>query len=190
MQGRESWRNIGPKIRYLRKAHGLTIKELAAGCGLSPNAISLLEKGEVAPTVATLCKVAAALGTPASSFFQEICPDEVILTRAQEHYSGQVIEQALQAIAGCATPQSQPGPTDTQSASLSCSHEFVLCLNGRLEYEANGETYQLGPGDTVSFNGNVLHCWRSLGDKPAVAVMVLSTGPNLLEDEDDEVEGA
>jgi DNA-binding XRE family transcriptional regulator len=58
MPARESWRNVGHKIRYLRKADQLTIKQLAAGSGLSANAISLVERGEVAPTVETLCKVA------------------------------------------------------------------------------------------------------------------------------------
>lgn len=81
----ESWQNIGKRIRKLRKENRLTLKQLAAGCELSPNTISLVERGEVAPTVVTLCKVAHTLGVSASAFFHDICPTEVILTRAAQY---------------------------------------------------------------------------------------------------------
>lgn len=166
MPVRESWHNVGHKIRQLRKAHQLTIKQLANGCGLSPNAISLLERGEVAPTVATLCKIASALGVPASSLFQEVCPNEVILTRARDHLSHQPADRALTALR-CAIDQ----PLADQERTT-CSAEFVLCLSGQLEYEADGQSYSLKPGDSLSYNGNVLHCWRNRGAGVAVAVMV------------------
>lgn len=166
MSVRESWHNVGHKIRQLRKTHQLTIKQLANGCGLSPNAISLLERGEVAPTVATLCKIASALGVPASSLFQEVCPNEVILTRARDHLSHQPADRALTALR-CAIDQ--PLADQEQVASA----EFVLCLSGEIEYEADGQCYSLNPGDSLSYNGNVLHCWRNRGSGSAVAVMIL-----------------
>ncbi len=193
MPVRESWRNVGRKIRYLRKKHQLTIRQLAAGCGLSPNAISLLERGEVAPTVATLCKIASALGAPASSFFQDVCPNEVILTRAKNHCTGQLTkrepstegellaDQALHTLTYATQSQTDlsiPDVTDLdhdQSFFAVYSHQFVLCLSGQIEYEANGQSYQLGPGDSLSFNGNVLHCWRNRSSDTAVAIMVFST---------------
>lgn len=174
MSARESWRNVGRKIRYLRKAHRLTIKQLATGCGLSPNAISLLERGEVAPTVATLCKIASALGASPGSFFQEICPNEVVLTRAGDSLPDDTVNRALRALTG--------GTTDISEAVSAYSPEFVLCLNGCIEYQANGQAYQLEPGDSLSFNGNVLHCWRNRGSDTAIAVMVLRSQASLPQD--------
>lgn len=186
----ESWRNVGRKIRYLRKRHQLTIKQLAAGCGLSPNAISLLERGEVAPTVATLCKIASALGAPAGSFFQEICPNEVVLTRARGHRATarkQLAGRAVRAMECAITPQKElplPEPADLveddHTALPVCADEFVLCLSGQIEYEADGQSYLLEPGDSLSFNGEVLHCWRNRSSGTAVAVMVLcaEAGPD------------
>ncbi len=172
---RESWHNVGRKIRALRKAHELTIKQLANGCGLSPNAISLLERGEVAPTVATLCKIASALGTSASSFFQEVCSNEVILTRAQEPYAQQPVARAL-GVLTCAVSPVPSNIDDESSLSSDCARELVLCLSGQIEYEADGQSYLLQPGDSLSFNGSVLHCWRSRSSDPAVAVMVIYPG--------------
>jgi transcriptional regulator with XRE-family HTH domain len=180
MPARETWRNVGHKIRYLRKANQLTIKQLAAGSGLSANAISLVERGEVAPTVETLCKIASALGVSASSLLQEICPSEVVHTRARDHYGSQLADRALGALACGITPfKPQPAPNvydlaeNGQGALADYSHEFVLCLGGQIEYEADGKCYQLEPGDSLSFNGNVLHCCRNPGSATAVAVIIL-----------------
>lgn len=180
MPTRESWRNVGRKIRYLRREHQLTIKQLATGCGLSANAISLLERGEVAPTVATLCKIASALGASPGSFFQEICPNEVVLTRARDHHPEQAAGQAVRALT-CAFGESHEPPLDAvemveegPELSPTYSPEFVLCLSGQIEYQANGQCYQLKAGDSLAFNGNVLHCWRNCSSGTAVAVMVFN----------------
>ncbi len=180
IETRESWRNVGQKVRHLRKENQLTIKQLAIGCDLSPNAISLLERGEVAPTVATLCRIAAALGAPVSCFFEEACPTEVTLTRAEERSASHLSGQVLSAFK-CALPPAEDVPllVDEEEAESSAdySHQFVLCLSGQIEYQVNGQSHHLGPGDSLSFNGSVRHYWRNLGPGPAVAVMVLDAGP-------------
>jgi transcriptional regulator with XRE-family HTH domain len=79
--------------------------------GLSPNAISLVERGEVAPTVETLCKIASALGVSASSLLQGICPTQVIHTRTQDYHADQLPDRALGALAcGIASRTSAPAP--------------------------------------------------------------------------------
>jgi len=180
MPTRQPWRNVGRKIRYLRREHQLTIKQLASGCGLSANAISLLERGEVAPTVATLCKIASALGASPGSFFQDICPNEVILTRARDHHPDQTAGQAIRALT-CSFEESHESKLDAAEMdekgtelTTTYSPEFVLCLSGQIEYQANGQCYQLKPGDSLAFNGKVLHCWRNCTSGTAVAVMVIN----------------
>jgi transcriptional regulator with XRE-family HTH domain len=180
MPARESWRNVGRKIRYLRKGHQLTIKQLAVGSGLSSNAISLVERGQVVPTVGTLCKIASALGVSASSLLQEICPNEIVLTRAWDYQASQLANRALGALAcGIVPSESSPAPglhdlaEDGQDVIADYSHEFVLCLSGQIEFEADGKCHQLKPGDSLSFNGNILHCCRNPGSDTAVAVIIL-----------------
>jgi len=172
-----SWRNVGRKIRHLRKEHELTIRQLATGCDLSPNAISLIERGEVAPTVATLCKIAYALGVSASSLFQEVCPNEIIFSPAgQESIAEQAIAALSCAVEPPGRPHAQPAAEAAPEAPVAesvCTPECVLCLNGQIEYQVNGQSYRLRPGDSLSFNGHVLHCWRNPGPNTAIAVMVL-----------------
>lgn len=175
----ESWRNVGKKIRYLRQQHQLTIRQLALGCGLSPNAISLLERGKVAPTIATVCKIASALGIPVSSFFQEICPDEpeqAVLIRPPGRMAGQV----LRALACPLEPQSpvaiRDGPEQT-GPTLPFGQGVILCLSGRLEFEAGGRCYRLQPGDSITLKGSAWHRWQQTSAEPATVVLVFQAGP-------------
>jgi len=125
--------------------------------------------------VATLCKIAAGLSAPVSSFFQEICPNEVILARS-DHLAQQPLDSAVHIRSGTVIPSDPLWdgaiPTE-QSNSTGPTRELVLCLSGQIEYEAEGQCYPLNPGDTLSFNGQAPHCWRSRSAGPAVAVMVL-----------------
>lgn len=189
MSASEPWRNVGHRIRSLRKTHGLTINQLANGCGLSPNAISLVERGQVAPTVITLCKIASALGVSASSFLQDVCPNEVILVRAEERpvarparELGRFLSFETSGADGLASGRlhfSAPGsacsaqPQACTTAALYCQ-QMVMCLCGTIEYEdSEGQTYLLAPGDQLTCNGYSPHRWRSTSDQTAIAVLVM-----------------
>ena len=63
--------NVGQRIRMLRDQRKLSLRALADRCGLSINAISLIERGENSPTVSSLHVLATALGVPITDFFEE-----------------------------------------------------------------------------------------------------------------------
>ena len=58
--------NIGQAIVTIRKARGMTQKELAERCGMSQNALVTLEKNRSHPPMETVRKLQAALGVPQS----------------------------------------------------------------------------------------------------------------------------
>lgn len=58
--------NIGEAFRTLRKAKGLTQKQVAERAGISNNAVSLIEKNETMPHKETIKKLSDALGVPTS----------------------------------------------------------------------------------------------------------------------------
>lgn len=49
-------------VKEIRQERGLTIRQLANLSGVSKSNISALEKGEIMPTVHTMCCLAVALG--------------------------------------------------------------------------------------------------------------------------------
>lgn len=53
---------IGEQIKLLRKEKGLTQKQLADACGMADSAIRKYESGSVRPKMATVSRIAKALG--------------------------------------------------------------------------------------------------------------------------------
>ncbi len=170
----ESWRNVGDKIRYLRKSNGLTLKQLARGCDLSANTISLVERSKVAPNIETLCKIANALGVSPSSLFLEICKPKVVLQRAsEENLETDFSEKTLQVFANAPTStgcMQKVSPSELTSPST--RRHSILCLCGQVEFELEGQTYCLNPGDSLAFNSDAFHRWRNSGDATGIAVLV------------------
>lgn len=171
----ESWRNVGDKIRYLRKSSGLTLKQLARGCDLSANTISLVERSEVAPNIDTLCKIANALGVSPSSLFLEVCKPRVVLQRAsQENLEADISEQTLRIFASTATTaECMQKVSPSEPKSLLTRRHSVLCICGQVELELDGQNYCLYPGDSLAFNSDAFHRWRNSGDSTGIAVLVL-----------------
>ena len=60
----------GVKIRELRRAAGLTQKELAEAAGLSTNFIGYVERGVRKPSLDTLERIAQALGVALNDLFE------------------------------------------------------------------------------------------------------------------------
>jgi transcriptional regulator with XRE-family HTH domain len=157
MARQESWRAVGLRIRQLRKENRLTLRQLALGCDLSANAISLVERGEVAPSIATLCKLSRALGVSAASLFQEVCDPEVVLTRAGGS------DPTLQVVESFGGLVCNP---------LFGVRQTALCLCGHVLFETDEQCYALTPGDSLTFNAEALHRWRNRGQENGVVVLV------------------
>ena len=63
---------LGARIRSLRKDRTLTLRQLANKTALSVSLISQIELGKSAASISTLRKLAAALGGPMSSLFEDV----------------------------------------------------------------------------------------------------------------------
>ena len=62
--------SIGRNIRCTRTGMGMTQQQLAEQCGLTKSMISKVENGVVVPALATLTKIAQALGVKASQLIE------------------------------------------------------------------------------------------------------------------------
>ena len=75
MENKES---VGKKLRKIREERGFSQRELAQLAGISTNAISLIERDENSPSVATLQNLATALNVKMSYFFDDHVPVQVL----------------------------------------------------------------------------------------------------------------
>jgi transcriptional regulator with XRE-family HTH domain len=65
-------KQIGARVRQLRRAKGISQEAFADACGLHRTHMSLLERGRVNVTVNTLHQITAMLGIRLKDFFSEM----------------------------------------------------------------------------------------------------------------------
>lgn len=71
MQIDKFYKDLGKRIKEIRKRKNFTQEELAWKVGVSPNFIGLIERGEKRPSIETLFKIIDALGISISTFFDD-----------------------------------------------------------------------------------------------------------------------
>ena len=175
--------DVGYRLRVLREERGVSMRSLARRSGLSANALSMIERGLTSPSVSTLTKLANALEVPIMAFFRKE-PDRqnVVFCKADdrnridftrgyweglgsEFFSGR-IEAFLLTL--------EDGGTSGPHGMIHTGYEFVYCLEGKIEYEVDGQIYQIATGDSLIFAANLLHRWRNVLNKPTRLIVLIS----------------
>ena len=181
MQGSFS---LGEKLRQLRSERNISQRDLARMAGLSPNSISLIERDETSPSVATLQSLASALNIRMSYFFEEEIPVSVLHIQAgmrpKIESEGVVIEgmgrtmpsQEIEPFSITLGPRAGSGG---ERQVVHAGHEFVYCLQGKIEYVIDGKVYRLEVGDILIFEATLPHLWRNPFDDEAKFILVLQT---------------
>lgn len=173
--------DVGVRVRALREQRGLSMRALAELCELSPNAISLIERGISSPNVSTLHRLATALQVHITVFFEDRHESiRLVLSRAGERpYSGH--DQTLLESLGSGLEEQildpfevtlQPGAGSGRQVMSHTGHELVYCLQGEVEYKVEGKPYLLGVGDALLFEARLPHRWGNPGQSPAKFLMV------------------
>jgi transcriptional regulator with XRE-family HTH domain len=177
--------DVGSQLRALRQQRGLSLRTLAELCDLSPNTISLIERGESSPSVSTLHRLATALGVHITAFFEGHTEHvQAVLTRAAERRRSGNAHVLLESLGTGLEEQSlepflvtmKPGADSGQQTILHSGQEMVYCLQGEIEYEVASQPYRLAAGDTLLFEARLAHRWRNPADIPATFLMVFCTG--------------
>ena len=182
--------SLGKKLRQLRSERNISQRDLAHLAGLSPNSISLIERDETSPSVATLQSLATALNVRMSYFFEEEIPTSVLHLKAgarpKIQSAGVLIEgmgktlpnQELEPFSITLEPHAGSGG---ERQVVHSGHEFVYCLKGKIEYVIDGQIYHLQAGDILIFEASLPHLWRNPFDTEAKFILVLQT-PNASRD--------
>jgi transcriptional regulator with XRE-family HTH domain len=178
--------SLGDKLRQLRSERNISQRELAHMAGLSPNSISLIERDETSPSVATLQSLATALNIRMSYFFEEATPTSVLHikfnARPKIESEGVTIEgmgktlayQELEPFLMTLAPHAGSGG---ERQVIHSGHEFVYCLQGKVEYVIDGMVYLMETGDILIFEATLPHIWRNPFNDEAKFILVLQT-PN------------
>jgi len=174
--------DVGRRLRELREERGLSIRALAEKSGLNVNTLSLIENGKSSPSVSTLQQIAVALRTPITAFFETGAPKNSIAhvrasNRPRAAFAHGTLEDLGVDVSGHAVEPFvvtlEPNADSGAHPIVHTGHEFVFCLQGRIEYMVEERAYLLEPGDSLLFESRLPHRWRNVAAAPAQAILVL-----------------
>ena len=161
---------IGWRVRSRAREIGLSSAQLAKRVGLSRAMISKIENAQVSPSLATMSRLAEALEIPITSLFQGLDEErDALYTKAgggpELGRPGTKSGHRYQLLGSMRGPAKRMEPMLVTLSSQSevfplYQHpgtEFLHMLEGEMEYGYAGASYQMSPGDSLQFDGEVAH---------------------------------
>lgn len=173
---------IGAAIRAHRTAAGLSMRELAARAGMSQPFLSNLENARAMPSVATLYRLANALGTGPHEFLPTQTHPVVVVRhgdglRSPVDDAPDAPESVL--VAGAPGRMIEAHTFDVGPGVAigdwfeHDGEDFVMVVEGRLVVEfGDGRTHELAAGDTMWHVSELAHRWRTPADVGARVLLV------------------
>ena len=185
--------HVGQRVRARRQEAGLSIAEVARRADVSAPFISQLEAGRTSMSIATLYRVAAALGCTANSLLgpddEAAAPSDsaarALVTRAGgdlrfpagagEHTKRARLLTRTGGDVGLEAYHYVMHPGDPEQEWFQHGGEdFVYVITGTVVIEfGDGESVTLGPGDALHHDGAVPHRWVVTADAPAEVLGVI-----------------
>jgi XRE family transcriptional regulator, regulator of sulfur utilization len=179
---------VGSRVRALREAMDLSLRDLAERSGVSAPMLSQVERGETSPTLSVAERIAAGLDLSLSQLLRLDEADGVSVVRAAERRTGggrghryQVLTpplpgQRAEVSLHTLKPGATTGGPEDPPMHEPGSRETAVVAEGRLRLVYGGIEYDLGGGDTVTFDSDLPHHFENPGDEPARFYAIVAAG--------------
>ena len=178
--------DLGTRIRSLRQARHLTLRDVAQRAGVTESFLSQVERDVTSPSIATVHRIARALDLSIAQLF------------ADEHTTGRVVRREarrriaypglkavdefltsnmagrLQVILSTIEPGGGTGP---EAYTHDSDEEVVVVLAGVLDLWVGDEHYVLREGDAITFPSRMPH-WNANHGTTSVTVLFCLTPPS------------
>lgn len=193
---------LGARLRLARKHAGESVRGLARRAGVSPSLVSQIELGRVQPSVGTLYTISNLLGLSLDDLFRDgesATSDRgqahgqihgqaavSVAGPVQRHDSRKAIRLAdgvrWERLTAMPDPEVEFLNIVYDVGGASCAEdslvrhggrEYAYLISGRLGFKIGFEEFELGPGDSISFDAQMPHRLWTIGKKPAVAIWVI-----------------
>ena len=173
--------HIAQALRRERENAGLSASELARRAQVSKATVSQLESGAINPTVETLWALGTALGVPFSALVADPGPASTLI-RAQDRAGVPSKAAPYLATLLAASPphvrrdiyvvEAEPGAPHSSAPHPAGAVEHVVVMTGRARVGSEHESFELAPGDYLSYPADVTHVFVAL--EPATSAVLLT----------------
>ncbi len=168
------------RLRNLRKAQSMSLRDLANKVGCSPSYLSMVENDKIDPSISRLKRIAEGLGTTIRGLFQDEAQDDVIIRKAnRQHADFPAAKLRIEML----VPQLPKKLMDARLATIEPGggsdgdyqhpgEEFGLIIKGSMELTIQGAKYLLEEGDSFYFPSPYNHSFRNTDQEEVVVVWV------------------
>lgn len=166
---------VGPRLRTLRRARGVTLAELAATTGVSESTLSRLEIGQRRPSLELLLPLARTYDVPLNELvgaprtgdprihLKPISRFGITFVPLSRRPGG---VHAFKMIIPASPEPLEPTPQTHEG------FEWLYVLNGRLRLVIGERDLTLPPGEAAEFDTSLPH-WLGSADGGAVELLIL-----------------
>src|SRR5215475_4889218 len=179
---------VGARVRTLREAMGLSLRDLAERSGVSAPMLSQVERGETSPTLAVAQKIAAGLDLTLSQLLRLDEDRHVVMVRAGEGRTrrrrGHRVEELSPPLPGqradvsvhTLAPDAATGGPGDPPLHEPGSRETAVVLEGDVELFIDGQRQLLTEGDSVTFDADLPHHFENNGETEARLIAIVAAG--------------
>ena len=182
--------HIGPRVRALREAMDLSLRDLAERSGVSAPMLSQVERGETSPTLQIASRIAGGLELRLSQLLRLDEAGTVTIVRAGERrrggspQAGHRVEvltapqprQRAELSRHVLAPGAQTGGPGDPPMHEAGSREIAVVESGTVVLDIDGERHELATGDCVTFDADLPHHFENPGPGEAALLAVVSAG--------------
>jgi transcriptional regulator with XRE-family HTH domain len=182
--------SLGARIRALREAMDLSLRDLAERSGVSAPMLSQVERGETSPTLLVATRIAHGLELRLSQLLRLDEQSSVTIVRSDERRVGPATKSG-HSYAVLTPPL--PGQRAELSRHILAAHavtggpgdppmhepgsrETALVAQGTVILHCDGVAHELHNGDCVTFDADLPHHFENPADAEAVLLAVVSAG--------------
>ncbi len=181
---------LGPRMRALREAMDLSLRDLAERSGVSAPMLSQVERGETSPTLQVAERIAAGLELRLSQLLRLDEGGAVAIVRHKERRKGRATAkghryeiltpplpgQRAELSRHTLTAAAVTGGPGDPPMHEPGSRETALVQSGTVVLVCDGQRHELHEGDCVTFDADLPHHFENPGASQAVLLAVLSAG--------------
>jgi len=179
---------VGPRVKALREAEGMSLRDLAERSSVSAPMLSQVERGETSPTLQVAARIAFGLQLRLSQLLRLDEAGSVSIVRAGERRAGgtdghryEVLTpplpgQRAEVSRHVLEPHAATGGPGDAPMHEPGSRETAIVERGDLHLVIDGAEHALAAGDCVTFDADLPHHFENRREEEAVLLAIVSAG--------------
>src|SRR5437588_3494970 len=175
--------DVVERLQALRRYRRCTLRVVAKRAGLSESFLSQVERGQSSASIASLRRIADALGVTMADLFEpDGLPGPRVLRRDERPALSfgvlgkklLLTPRPLHHLEVFAGELEVGGSTGAEPYAHGDSEELFVVLSGTVQLELGGQLFELEPRDSIDYRSSTPHRIANVGDERAEVMWIIS----------------